>query len=125
MMQMRGKVFGAVTVLFVLIIIFCVKGTVMSRESNESARENHYYAALEQEYLERTRQLLEEEGLRNCGVNLRWVADGDGTREYTVLLHHRKLDRMSEEEKSILIMMLSKMEFRDEACSFQYELQIY
>ena len=122
MMHMRGKVFGIVTVILVLIIIFCVKGTVMSRERSEHARVNRYYAALEQEYLERTHKLLEEEGLRNCGVNLRWVTDEGGNREYTILLHHRKLNRMSEEEKSVLAIMLSKMEFRHEACRFQYEL---
>ena len=117
---MRGKVFGVLTVLLVLIIVFCVKGTVMSRENDERGRQNHYYAVLEREYLERTRLLLEEEGLRDCGVNLRWIADGNGNREYTILLHHRKLNRMSEQEKSALEDMLSEIEFRDASCSFLY-----
>lgn len=120
MVYLRGKLFGVLTVLLVLIIFFCVKGTVMSREGNEYGRKNHYYAALEQEYLERTRQLLEAEGLRDCGINIRWVDDGSGNREYTVLLHHRKLDRMSEQEKSALGNMLSRIEFRDVSCSFSY-----
>lgn len=120
MMRMRGKVFGVLTVLLVLIIVFCVKGTVKSRENDEHGRQNHYYAALEQEYLERTRLLLEEEGLKDCGVNLRWVADGNGNREYTILLHHRKLDRMSKREKMTLEEMLSGIEFEDASCSFLY-----
>lgn len=119
-MHMRGKVFGVLTVLLVLIIVFCVKETVMSRENDERGRQNHYYAVLEREYLERTRLLLEEEGLRDCGVNLRWIADGNGNREYTILLHHRKLNRMSEQEKSVLEDMLSEIEFRDASCSFLY-----
>ena len=119
-MHMRGKVFGVLTVLLVLIIVFCVKGTVMSRENDERGRQNHYYAVLEREYLERTRLLLEEEGLRDCGVNFRWIADGNGNREYTILLHHRKLNRMSEQEKSALEDMLSEIEFRDASCSFLY-----
>lgn len=118
--RMRGKVFGILTVLLVLIIVFCVKGIVMSRGSDEYERRNHYYAALEQEYLERTRMLLEEEGLRDCGVNLRWVDDGNGNREYMVLLHHRNLNYMSEQEKSVLENMLSEIEFQDAACSFSY-----
>lgn len=120
MVYLRGKLFGVLTVLLVLIIVFCIKGTVMSRESNEYGRKNHYYAALEQEYLEKTRQLLEAEGLRDCGVNIRWVDDGSGNREYTVLLHHRKLNRMSDREKSDLGNMLSGIEFRDASCSFFY-----
>ena len=122
MMRMRGKLFGVVTVLLVFIIVFCVKGTVTSKESDERGKKNRYYAVLEQEYLDRARQLLEEQGLRGCGVNIRWVANVDGSREYTILLHHRKLNRMTEEEKLVLTDMLVEMEFQDEACSFLYEL---
>lgn len=122
MMHMRGKLFGAVTVLLVLVIIFCVKGTVTSGESSERGDRNRNYAILEQEYRDRTRQLLEEQGLRDCGINIRWVADVDGNREYTILLYHRKLDRMTDEEKSVLTDMLAEMEFQDETCSFLYEL---
>lgn len=122
MVRMGGKLFGAVTALFLLVIIFCVKGTVTSRESEERGKKNRYYAVLEQEYRDRTRQLLEEQGLRDCGINIRWVANVDGSREYTILLHHKKLNRMTEEEKSVLTDMLAEMEFKDEACSFQYKL---
>lgn len=120
MMHMRGKLFGVLTVILVLIIVFCIKGTVMSRENNEREKINRHYAVLEQEYRERTREILEEQGLGNCGVNIRWVDEGDGSREYTVLLHHRRLDCMTEEEKFVLTDMLAEMEFHDEACSFSY-----
>ena len=120
MMRMRGKTFGVLTVILVLIIVLCVKGTVMSKENAERSKQNHYYAALEQEYTDRTQQLLEEQGLKNCGVNVQWVTGGDGCREYTILLHHRKLDRMTQEEKSALQDMLIEMEFRDELTSFRY-----
>lgn len=122
MMRMRGKLFGVVTVLLVLVIVFCVKGTVTSKESDERGKKNRYYAVLEQEYLDRTRQLLDEQGLRGCGINIRWVANMDGSREYTILLHHRKLNRMTEEEKMVLTDILAEMEFQDEACCFLYEL---
>ena len=124
MMRMREKLFGVVTVLLVLVIVFCIKGTVTSKEGDELGKKNHYYAVLEQEYLDRTRQLLEEQGLRDCGVNIRWVADVDGSREYTILLHHRKLNRMTEEEKSVLTDMMAEMEFQDEACSFCYVIEL-
>ena len=122
MMRMGGKLFGAVTVLLLLVIIFCVKGTVTSRESDERGKRNRYYAVLEQEYRVRTRQLLEEQGLKDCGINIRWVADTDGSREYTIFLHHRKLNRMTEEEKSVLQDMLTEVEFQEEECSFLYKL---
>lgn len=120
MRHVRGKGFGIMTVILVLIIVFCVKATVMSRESKVGNKNNGYYAVLEEEYLNRARQLLEEEGLRNCGVDLRWVADMDGTREYTMLLHHRRLERMSEQEKAELQDRLTEVEFQDDVCSFGY-----
>lgn len=122
MTHMRGKISGVLTVLLVMIIVLCVKGTVMSRDAGEREWKNHYYSALEQEYLEQTRQLLEEEGLENCGVNMRWVSDEDGKREYTILLHHRKLNRMSEKERTDLKNVLSGAEFQNKSCSFRYEL---
>lgn len=120
MKRMGGKGFGILTVILVLIIVFCVKATVMSRESTAGSKNNKYYAVLEEEYLNRARQLLEEEGLRNCGVDLRWVADVNGTREYTMILHHRKLERMSTQEMAELTDRLTETEFRDDVCSFSY-----
>ncbi len=119
---MMKKGFGILTVLLILVIIFCVKETVMSKESTERAKQNHYFAVLEQDYLERTRQLLDEEGYGNCGINLTRVTYEDGRREYTVLLHHRKLERLSGKEKLNLEGMLSQIEFQNEMCSFCYEL---
>lgn len=119
---MMKKGFGILTILLVLVIIFCVKGTVMSKENDERAKQNQYYAALEQDYLERARQLLDEKGYSNCGINLTRVTYEDGRREYTVLIHHRRLERLSDEEKLELENLLSKIEFHNGACSFCYEM---
>ncbi|MDE6387655.1 MAG: hypothetical protein K2L82_07625 [Lachnospiraceae bacterium] len=119
---MMKKGFGILTVLLVLIIIFCVKGTVMSMENHERAKQNHYYAALEEDYLESARDLLNGEGYTDCGINLMRVTYEDGSREYTVLIHHRRLERLSEEEKGELRSLLSREEFQDEGCSFRYDL---
>ena len=120
MLHVDNKVFGALTVLLVLIILFCVKGTVVSRNNGGHERQNKYYAVLEQKYLEKTRRLLNEEGFSNCGINLRWVADDEGGREYTIILHHRRLERMSGQELTDLTDKLSGAEFQDDACSFCY-----
>lgn len=114
--------FGVITVILVLVIVFCVKGTVFSKENNERAKANRYYALLEDAYLEEARQLLEEQGYSNCGVTMTRITEADGSREYTVLLHHRKLQKLSAEEKDVLISSLSDMEFDNEICRFCYEL---
>lgn len=114
--------FGVITVLLILVIVFCVKGTVFSKEKQERATENHYYAALEKEYREQAKELLEEQGYHNCGVTMTRVTMEDRSREYTVLLHHRKLQKLSEVERERLVDTLSDMEFDHEICSFVYDL---
>ena len=124
MVHMREKGFGIMTVILIAVIFFLIRGTVMSMSDTDHMRNNHDYAVLEQEYLQKARQLLEEEGLKNCGINLRWVDDGNGNREYTILLHHRRLNCMSEEEIENLTDRLSKTEFRDDVCSFYYVVEL-
>ncbi len=111
-----------ITVVLILVIVFCVKGTVFSKENNERAQANHYYAVLEDGYLEQTRELLKEEGYINCGVTMTRVTQEDGSREYTVLLHHRKLQKLGTEQKEELVEALSAMEFDCGICRFKYEL---
>lgn len=121
---MAGRGYRILAAVLIMIIIFGMKGTVMSKESARStrAKQNRHYAAMEAEYRERTQELLEEEGYHNCGINLTWVAYEDGSREYTLLLHHRKLGRLSVAERSALQNRLTETEFQEEACSFRYEL---
>lgn len=119
---MRQRGFGMLTILLILVIIFGVKGTVMSMENRQCAGRNYYDAALEEEYVDRMKQLLTGEGYRNCGVTMRRITYGDGNREYILQIHHRKLGRLSEQEKTALERRLSETEFMDETCRFIYEL---
>ena len=119
----RKRGFYITTLALILLIGFCVKGTVFSREDSERERRNRYYAEQEQEYLaKKLRDMLDSQGLKNCGVNIRWVADGAESREYTVSLHHGRLRRLSAAEKTVLERKISAADFRDDHCSFHYEL---
>lgn len=120
--KMMKKGFGIVTILLVFVIVFCVKGTVMSKENHERVKQNHYYAVLEEEYVKRAEELLDKEGYMDCGINFTRVTYESGRREYTVLIHHRKIENLPKAEKARLWSLLSQVEFQDEACSFRYEL---
>lgn len=119
---MSEKRFRIFTILLVLIILFCVKGTVMSKGNEQRAEENHHYLALEQEYVRNIRYFLNKQGFGNCGVMMTRVTDGEGSREYTVQIHHRRLDRMSTGEKILLKDRLSQEEFEPNVCTFRYDL---
>ena len=118
----RERRFYIATALLILIISLCVGGTVLSGKNDEREQRNLRYAAMEEEYLEEARSLLRGEGLADCGVDLRWVSYGDGSRDYTVSLHHSRLARMSEADKETLKRKLSEADFHGDACHFSYVL---
>ena len=105
-----------------MIIIFCVRETTLHMENEQLTEEKHYYSMLEQEYTQSTRAVLEQEGFGNCGVSMTKVTNIDGSKEYMVRIYHRRLERMSEMDKSILKDRLAHSEFRHDVCTFQYDL---
>lgn len=116
------KGFVITAVLLILVTVFCVRGTVLCKESDERATANRYYAALEDEYREEVRRTLEEQGYDDCGITMTRVTAADGSREYKVLLHHRKFEKLTTQEKNAVTAALSEMEFGDGVCKFWYEL---
>lgn len=96
------KGFGLITALLTLTIAFCVSGTVMSKERDGCAQENERYAVLEEEFLSRTRYLLESEGYHDSGVTITWTREGNSARSYLVEIHHRKIADLCEEERERL-----------------------
>jgi hypothetical protein len=116
----RNRSFRVITAVLILAILFLVRGTVFSKEQNERAEANRYYAVLEKEYLRQAKDMLEQDGYGNCGVTVTWVAAEDGSREYTVCLHHKKLQKLSEKDRNDVISRLSGMEFDRDSCSFSY-----
>lgn len=104
------------TVLLILIIAFCISGTVISQNKHGSREEAQYFNAIEQEYTEAVRKLLSEKGCENSGITMTRVTDTDGSREYTVTIHHRRLKSLSEEKKQELLSECNNLEFPDKDC---------
>lgn len=92
--------FYVTTVVLILIIVLCVGNTVKSESSAETQRiENR---CRERELLSYMRGYLNDNGFRNSGVTLTYVADADGSLEYTFTIHHKKIDGMDEAERKAL-----------------------
>ena len=60
------------------------------------------YVAMEEQYLDEARMILLEKGCKNAGITLTYVSDAQGSRNYTVTIHHSRLDKMEKEELSLL-----------------------
>ena len=76
---------------------------------------------MEREYLSDIKQLLEERGYCKSGITIRWESDVGGIRTYTVTIHHRKIDTLSNREKEELREKLAETEFSDQECVFCYQ----
>lgn len=94
--------FGMMTALLTLTIAFCVGGTVMSKERIDYTQENKKYAALEEDFLARTRAILEDEGYCDSGVTITWTRESGGARSYLVEIHHRGIGRLGDDERERL-----------------------
>lgn len=124
----RGRtetfVFMIVTVCLVLISAFCITGTVHS-QSRASERElENYFREKEQEMVREVREYLNQSGYENSGVTLNRVLETDGSRAYTLTVHHRRIDNLDEECRENLQAQLSAFDFVAENCTFFHEFLI-
>lgn len=113
--------FAAATIILVLIAALSFAGTVMSRTNFSDSELEGYYRELEEQLVRDTRAYLNENGFSNSGVTLTRVVEADGSREYTVTVHHWQIDRMDEEEKAALSQALAEFAFEDENCKFNHK----
>ncbi|MBQ2802503.1 MAG: hypothetical protein IJF07_01235 [Lachnospiraceae bacterium] len=117
--------FWAVTLGMVVIIAFCVVGTARSQTDIEIAELEAYYRELEREWLSQTKEGLAKLGYQNSGVTLTRVVDEEGQREYTFTIHHGKIDKLSENDRSLLASRLAEEICVAEGCSFFHEFLMY
>lgn len=120
--EWRNRGFWLATVLLIMVSVFSFGGTVMSRTDFDAAEMEGYYREQEKNLERQVRAYFEEKGFENSGIMLTRVVDTDGSREYTIRVHHRELSGMSKEECGRLEEELQKLNFQDENSSFCYVL---
>lgn len=114
----NAKILGMAVVGIViisLIIIFSAK--VVSSAQAYTALEN-YYAELERDYKYAVRDYMNDNGYTNAGITVTRIVDAEGNREYTVKIHHDKLDRLDDEKRELVMDEVAELGFNDDICSF-------
>lgn len=106
--------------LLILVIAFCISGTVVSQNGHSREVEEKYYDELEEQYLMELKSYLTEAGYRNSGVTMTTVIEESGDRSYTVTIHHKLIDRLSKAEKEELAFACGEIMFADEECKFSH-----
>ena len=124
MKKMSNLGFLMVTMFLVFITAYCCTATAMSRTNLSNRELEAYYYEKEQELVEQARSFLNQEGFVNSGVMLTRVVDSEGCRQYTLTVHHGKIDKMAEEDRELLQAELEKIVFVDANCVFRHEFLI-
>ena len=109
------------TAILVLTIALCISATAISQAKNNHRAQTEYYRDMEQEYVGELRSFLGENGYRNSGVTMTEVVETDGSRNYTVTIHHQKIKNLSAQEKEALLTSCKELEFMDGACSISHK----
>lgn len=107
--EKRSVFFVIVTILFVLAGVFFTSATVVSETKISMQAQDNYRKELEKEYVEGLRKFLAHQGYHNSGVTLTSVTDADGIRTYTATVHHAAIDRLTDEKRQELIVMLGEL----------------
>lgn len=105
-----------ISMLLIVTTALCISVTVISQEKNAKREETAYYRALEQKYVGDMRVFLEQEGYVNSGITMTEVVEADGNRHYTVTIHHKRIQRLSEGERQELLTACKQIAFEDENC---------
>lgn len=113
--------FGALTVALVLIGVFGIAGCVKSAEMSADGKPEQYYLEKEKELVQETREYLKDAGYANSGVMLTRVVDESGNREYTLTVHHSKINALDEVARENLQKDLDTLTFASDECTFCHE----
>ena len=80
---------------------------------------------MEKEFYADMKELLTQKGYINSGITIRWVLEETGERNYTVMIHHRRISQLDDAGKEELLQELMKTEFQDTGCTFSYEFLVF
>lgn len=103
------KGFVLITLILILVTAFCTTGTVMGMEKDKLSVDETFFEEMERDYVYKVRQYLDAEGYCNSGVVLTKVTFEDGSREYTLNIHHRRFDKLEKNKQDELKSMLADM----------------
>ncbi len=120
-MNLSKVAFVIFTVAMILLFAWFVKLTAWSQTDIAQGEMERYYREKEQTLLSEAKEYLNQNGYKNSGVTLTRCVDEVGQREYTITIHHKRIDNMDDKERTTLRNELAKLNFEDEGCEFSYE----
>ena len=115
--RFTGIWLGAAAV-FMAAAVFGFGRSAAASQQGRLAESRLRYEKQEEAYVERARRVLDEAGLNKAGVMLEYRQGADQTRSYTLYVHHRRWEKLGEEERGRLERELEGCAFEGEDCDF-------
>lgn len=118
----KNIAFLTTTIILLAVIFFCFSATAYSQSLESAAlADKEGMDIKEQEFLEEIKHVMEAYGCEYSGVTMTKVYLEDGSRNYQVLIHHRNLSYLNEEEMEQLEGELQQVTYGWENMEFYYE----
>lgn len=114
--MMRAYRFYLITIGLIILVFTMMTMSVNAMEDKRLQHRDEYYEEMEDCYVKALREKLTGVGYRNAGITMTKVFYEDGAREYTVKLHHKRMERLTMQEQQDLLKELSQIEFADSEC---------
>ena len=105
---MDNKSYIAVTLLLLMTFVLATGIKANGRSSRIPDITGEYYKQIESEYLSDVRDRLDDNGFSNAGLSLTKQVNEDGGIDYTLSVHHRRIDRMDDTQRAELADMLTE-----------------
>ena len=119
MSRLKLMVCMGFAVIFAVLIALSLSLKAFGKEKVELNEK--YYSVLENAMKENVKDYLNNNGYTNSGIMITHSVDGEGYRKYTVTVHHGRIDRMEESERSELSRKLSEFDFEADNCGFEHK----
>lgn len=108
---MKTAKFIMITLTLIFITTFSVTGTVLSRSRDLGDIDAQSRRTIENQYVAQIRAQLKQQGYDNAGITMTRVTEENGRNDYQVLIHHRRMNKLSVWEKNILTDYLGETVF--------------
>jgi hypothetical protein len=114
--MMRAYRFYMITIGLVIMAFTTMTMSVNATEKKRLQYKDEYYEEIEDSYVQELRGALADRGYSNAGITMTKVFYEDGSREYTVKLHHKRMERLTKQEQDDLLADLTDVSFDDSEC---------
>lgn len=114
--MMRAYRFYLITIGLIFITFTAMTMSVNATKDRRLQHKNKYYEQMEDDYVEVLRSTLSDKGYVNAGITMTKIFYENGKREYTVKLHHKRMERLNADERQMLLAELSEIGFADGEC---------